>query len=130
MRDGEEVVASGQFLIDSEARLKSVLDAMAPSQPMASAASSAGSDAGAGAGAPAGRTYSAEGRVEDVEAQTLTISHGPIAALKWPAMTMGFNKPQAKAFPEVKAGDRVRFEFKQAGDDYELVAVHRMGDAK
>ena len=132
LRDGDEVVASGQFLIDSEARLKSVLDAMAPPQPMASAASSAGSNAGAGAGAgaPAGRTYSAEGRVEDVEAQTLTISHGPIAALKWPAMTMGFNKPRAETFPEVKAGDRVRFEFKKAGDDYELVAVHRMGDAK
>ena len=130
LRDGDEVVASGQFLIDSEARLKSVLDAMAPPQPKASAASSAGSDAGAGAGVPAGGSYSAEGKVEDVEADTLTISHGPIAALKWPAMTMGFSKPRAKAFPEVKAGDRVRFEFKKAGDDYELVAVYRMGDAK
>ena len=45
-------------------------------------------------------------------------------------MTMGFNKPRAEAFPEVKAGDRVRFEFKKAGDDYELVAVRPMGGAK
>lgn len=33
LREGEEVVASGQFLIDSEARLKSVLGAMSAAQP-------------------------------------------------------------------------------------------------
>ena len=131
LREGDEVVASGQFLIDSEARLKSVLGAMAPAQPAASDASAVGTAgatvASGTASAAASDSYSAEGTIEEVEAQTLTISHGPIAALKWPAMTMGFKKRQPKAFPEVKPGDRIRFEFKKAGDDFELVAVHRIG---
>ena len=124
LREGDEVVASGQFLIDSEARLKSVLGTMASAAPAASVASAAD------AGATVSGIYAAEGKVEDVDAQTLTLSHGPVAALRWPAMTMAFNKPRAQAFPEVKPGDRVRFEFKKAGDDYELVAVRPMGGAK
>ncbi len=72
----------------------------------------------------------AQGKVESVEADSLTISHGAIAELKWPAMTMGFNKPSPKAFSEVKPGDAVHFEFKKKGDDYELVSVHRLGGAK
>ena len=41
LREGDELVTSGQFLIDSEARLKSVLGAMPAAQP-SSAATSAG----------------------------------------------------------------------------------------
>ena len=93
---------------------------------LAGRANAAGA-ANAAASVAASGIYSAEGTIEDIEAQSLTISHGPIAALKWPAMTMGFKKRQPKAFPEVKPGDRIRFEFKKAGDDFELVAVHRIG---
>jgi Cu(I)/Ag(I) efflux system membrane fusion protein len=46
-------------------------------------------------------------------------------------MTMGFGKPDAKAFADVKPGDTVHFEFRMGGPlDYELVTVHRMGAAK
>jgi Cu(I)/Ag(I) efflux system membrane fusion protein len=45
-------------------------------------------------------------------------------------MTMGFAKPGSNAFPGVKPGDEVHFEFKRAGADYELVSLHRMGSAK
>jgi Cu(I)/Ag(I) efflux system membrane fusion protein len=41
LREGERVVASGQFLIDSEASLRSATDRLAPPAPGASAASSA-----------------------------------------------------------------------------------------
>jgi Cu(I)/Ag(I) efflux system membrane fusion protein len=51
------------------------------------------------AAAAAAASYMAQGKVESVEADSLTISHGAIAELKWPAMTMGFNKPSPKAFP-------------------------------
>jgi Cu(I)/Ag(I) efflux system membrane fusion protein len=72
-----------------------------------------------------------EGKVESVEPDGLTISHGPIAALKWPSMTMGFGKPNAKAFADIKPGDTVRFEFKKGGAmDYELVSVQRVGVTK
>lgn len=120
LAEGEQVVASGQFLIDSEARLRSVTGSM--SAPEAMAPASAASMSGA---------YTGEGKVESVEADGITISHGPIAALKWPSMTMGFGKPDAKAFADVKPGDTVRFEFKKGGAmDYELVSVQRVGGAK
>jgi len=41
LKEGESVVASGQFLVDSEARLRSVLGAMSAASPTAAAASSA-----------------------------------------------------------------------------------------
>jgi Cu(I)/Ag(I) efflux system membrane fusion protein len=134
LAEGEQVVASGQFLVDSEARLRSVLGSLAAA-PAASAPASAApaSAAPASSGqskAPAAGTYTAQGQVESVEPDSLTISHGPIAALKWPSMTMGFNKPDPTAFAEVKAGDKVHFQFRKKGDDYELVTVHRLGGAR
>lgn len=118
--EGDQVVASGQFLIDSEARLRSVLGSMAAAQPASGSASAAAAAA----------TYAAQGKVESVEASALTISHGDVPALGWPPMTMRFYKPDPKAFPEVKPGDTVHLGFKKKGADYELVSVHRLGGAK
>jgi Cu(I)/Ag(I) efflux system membrane fusion protein len=119
--EGEQVVASGQFLIDSEARLKSVLGGMAAAGQPAPAATAAP--------APSG-VFSAQGKVENVEPDSITISHGPVPELKWPAMTMGFSKPGPNAFPQVKPGDSVRFEFKEAPGGYELVMIQPAGAGK
>jgi Cu(I)/Ag(I) efflux system membrane fusion protein len=125
LKEGDEVVASGQFLVDSEARLRSVLGSMAS----ASAPASTASAASAAAAAPA--SYVAQGKVEAVEADSITISHGPVPELKWPGMTMGFGKADPKAFADVRPGDQVHFEFKKGGPmDYELVTVHRLGGGK
>jgi Cu(I)/Ag(I) efflux system membrane fusion protein len=125
LTEGERVVASGQFLIDSEARLRSVTGSMsapAAMTPVSAAPASA---------APASGVYVGQGKVESVEADGITISHGPIAALKWPPMTMGFGRPNAKAFADIKPGDTVRFEFRQGGSmGYELVSVQRVGGVK
>ena len=124
LHEGDAVVASGQFLVDSEARLRSVLGAMAA----APAASSPASPAAVGA-KPA--TYNAVGKIESIDPDSITISHGPIAELKWPGMTMGFGKPDPNAFADVKPGDTVHFQFRKGGAlGYELVAVHRMEAAK
>jgi Cu(I)/Ag(I) efflux system membrane fusion protein len=121
LREGEEVVTSGQFLIDSEARLKSALGAMAAAPPASAP----------GAAVPSAAAYRAEGTVESVDADSITISHGPVPALKWPAMTMGFGKADAKAFSGLKPGDRIRFEFRPGGPmDWELVSVQPSGGAR
>jgi Cu(I)/Ag(I) efflux system membrane fusion protein len=123
LREGDEVVTSGQFLIDSEARLKSVLGAMSAAQPASAPASAPA--------AAASEAYRADGKVESVDADSITISHGPVPELKWPAMTMGFGKADAKAFADVKPGDQVRFEFRKGGPmDWELVTVQKSGGAK
>jgi Cu(I)/Ag(I) efflux system membrane fusion protein len=107
LNEGDQVVASGQFLIDSEARLRSVLGSMA-----------------AAAAPPA---HVAEGKVESVEPDGITISHGPVPSLNWPAMTMGFSKPDPQAFADVRRGDSVRFEFREGGPmGHELLSVQRV----
>ncbi len=119
LAEGEQVVASGQFLIDSEARLKSVLGAMSAAQPASAPVASAAATTG---------TYRAEGKVESIEPESITITHGPVPALKWPSMTMGFGKPSPTAFPDLKPGDTVRFAFRKGGPmDYELVSVQKSG---
>lgn len=77
-------------------------------------------------GAPAGSAQPAttEGvgqiRAVDARAGTITIHHGPIQTLGWPAMTMAF-----KATPEVlqsaKAGQAVRFTLQ--GPDNQVVGI-------
>lgn len=67
-------------------------------------------------GDAAGTMATATGTVESVDpsANKIVIAHGPVDALKWPAMTMGFT-----ATPEqvqaVQAGQKVNFEFRSAG---------------
>jgi Cu(I)/Ag(I) efflux system membrane fusion protein len=97
----------------------------APPVPAASAAS------GTVPAAASPGIFAGEGKIESVDADGITISHGPIRALKWPGMTMGFGKPDPKAFPDVKPGDNVQFEFRKGGAmGYELVAVRKTGAAK
>lgn len=125
LSDGEQVVVSGQFLIDSEARLRSVLGSMLPSPSPSASASAAPLSAAA---VPAATVlHTAEGKVESVAPDGLTISHGPVATLKWPSMTMGFAKAAPDAFPSIKPGETVRFVFKEGGPTgYELVSVERV----
>ena len=56
------------------------------------------------------------GTVTAINAATgkVTIDHGPIDALHWPAMTMAFDASPA-VLGSVREGDRVRFEFTQQG---------------
>ena len=129
LSEGEQVVASGQFLIDSEARLRSVLGGMASTAALATSAATASTAASAPA-APANVVHRGEGTVESVTPEGLTISHGPIATLKWPAMTMNFAKRTSSAFPNVKIGDRIRFEFKEGGPSgYELTTAEQLSPA-
>lgn len=94
---GQQVVVSSQFLIDSEASLKGV-EARLNEQPKPIAANTA-------------VRHQGEAKVSAVARDAVTLSHDPIASLKWGAMTMDF-KPPEKGLPRnVQAGDSVAFEF-------------------
>jgi Cu(I)/Ag(I) efflux system membrane fusion protein len=122
--DGETVVASGQFLIDSEASLKSVL-------PRLEGSTGASADAPAPASTSATvQIYETTGKVEKVTAADITFSHQPVPALSWPAMTMSFSKPAPDAFPDVKPGQTVHFVFRQSDNGYQLTTVEPTGSAK
>jgi membrane fusion protein, copper/silver efflux system len=129
LNDGETVVASGQFLIDSEASLKSVLPRIAGSK----GAETSGADASSSSMAPAplaAGNYETSGKVEHVTAKDITFSHQPVPALGWPAMTMTFSKPTSNAFPDVQPGQTVHFVFKQSDDGYQLTKVEPAGGVK
>lgn len=70
----------------------------------------------AGSGADSQKVAQATGVVKAIDAArgTITIAHAPIAAKKWPAMTMTF-KLNKGVLGKVKAGQRVRFWFKGEG---------------
>jgi Cu(I)/Ag(I) efflux system membrane fusion protein len=106
LAEGQKVVASGQFLIDSEARLKGVLPKMmGPAQATGQAAPKAPA---------ASATHRATGRIEKISPDALTLSHGPVASLEWPAMTMDFAKPSPGTFADVRVGQEVEFTFHES----------------
>jgi membrane fusion protein, copper/silver efflux system len=150
LREGQRVVASGQFLIDSEANLKSIQPHVSAATPAAQKEalpmpmptpmpmpSSNAADASmpqmdrtkAAAKKPPAQTqqsptpHQGTGKVEQVTDEALTLSHGPIASLQWPAMTMDFKKPRPDSFKDVKVGQTVQFSFVEGKDGYELKSV-------
>jgi len=72
--------------------------------------------------APAAGSIKGTGVVKGVNAKagTIKIHHGPIAALKWPAMTMDF-KASPQVLAAAKTGKSVTFTLDAAGK--EVVAI-------
>lgn len=95
VREGERVVTSAAFLLDSEANLKAALGAL-----------TGGSDT-------AKVTHSAVGTLDDVDAKTgtLLITHEPVESLKWPKMTMEFVPANDAIAGKVKPGAAIEFDF-------------------
>ena len=98
LKAGQRVVVSSQFLIDSEASLKGV-EARLNNQPAPTAANTA-------------RRHSAQGLIESLDRESVTLSHGPIPSVGMGAMTMEFKLPPPNKRPRgLAVGDRVDFEF-------------------
>ena len=59
----------------------------------------------------------------NLEKGTVSIAHGAITALKWPAMTMGFSAAEPKLLQNLQPGARVEFEFVQQGSRYVITSL-------
>ncbi|MRD48513.1 efflux RND transporter periplasmic adaptor subunit [Caenimonas koreensis DSM 17982] len=121
LSEGQKVVASGQFLIDSEASLQGVMArAAAPAAPLAAPV------AAPVASTPAASTepeYQTRGIVVDIDADGVTLDHQAVAALKWPPMTMPFKLADKKLGAGVKKSQAVDFSFVKRGDDYVITRL-------
>lgn len=106
---GDNVVTSANFLIDSESNLKAALGTFGTAEQKPSTPQ--------GAPAAAGETHKGDGTVRNMDLKTgsINIEHGPIASLKWPAMTMEFKVKDKALVKGVKPGDSVEFELVQQG---------------
>jgi Cu(I)/Ag(I) efflux system membrane fusion protein len=107
---GENVVASGQFLIDSEANLKAGLERVETSPQPTIAKNTL-------------TTWSniiIEGigtiTALNVSQGSLTLQHEPIPVLSWPEMTMDFSVENEVNLNQFKMGDHVKFTLKKAKD--------------
>ena len=90
---GQRVVVSSQFLIDSEASLKGVearLNNEPPAKPV---------------------IHQGQGRVDAMDKDAITLTHGPIPSIGWGSMTMAFKPRPDSPPPNVGVGDKVQFEF-------------------
>ena len=117
LQAGQNVVVSGQFLVDSEANLKAATTRM-------------GEMAAPAAGQGAGVTHHGEGKVEGIGKEEITISHGPIATLQWGAMTMGFKVPATGLPPGIAVGGTVSFEIRPAKEGtFEIASIVPMTSA-
>ena len=67
--------------------------------------------------------YTAAGSVTAVSEDEVSIAHGPVAPLGWPAMTMTFHAENREQILNVKRGDKVRFSFRQNGNRYVLTSI-------
>jgi Cu(I)/Ag(I) efflux system membrane fusion protein len=126
LQEGEKVVASGQFLIDSEASLSGVA-----ARPVGGDAPPAGSTTPSPAAkkaASAAQAYETTGIIEAINAGSVTFSHQPVPALGWPAMTMAFHVADPALVRGYKRGDTVRFAFDQPNDNPTLRRIsHEAG---
>jgi Cu/Ag efflux protein CusF len=73
-----------------------------------------------------GQMANAEGRVTAVDNQagTITIKHGPVIAVNWPAMTMAFKADSAMR-QQVAVGDKVAFSFELSNGSGRLTAIRK-----
>ncbi|MDP3085162.1 MAG: efflux RND transporter periplasmic adaptor subunit [Rubrivivax sp.] len=94
LQAGQRVVLSGNFLIDSEASLRG-LEARLDQAPDRAA-----------------QVHRTDAVVDSVAGDSVVLTHPPIAALKWPEMTMEFKlPPKAERSRHLTTGAKVQIEF-------------------
>ncbi len=109
---GDRVVVSGQFLIDSEASLRTTLARL--------------ENTGAEASGP---VHKAEGVLVSGDDKSLLIQHGPVPSAQMGAMTMEFAAPKSGLPAGVKAGDRIRFDFTMKDGEFQATRVEPLSRA-
>ena len=73
------------------------------------------------------KSATGEGSITAIDPDTgkITLAHGPVAELSWPAMTMGFATKDGKT-DGLKVGDKVRFTFRWDGKTAEIEAIDKI----
>jgi Cu(I)/Ag(I) efflux system protein CusF len=71
-------------------------------------------------------THQATGVVKalDTAKGTVTLAHGPVKSLNWPAMTMTFAVKDKMLFGKLAADKKVTIDFSKLGADYVVTAVN------
>ncbi|HEY6940089.1 efflux RND transporter periplasmic adaptor subunit [Dokdonella sp.] len=125
IKDGETVVLSGQFLIDSEASLSGTLARLG-----GGSYESTGANDAVMPSDDARPLHMTSGMVERIEGDHWTIAADAIASLDMGAMTMTFIKPASLEAVSIQPGQRVSFSFVRRADgafEIRKIALNRNG---
>ncbi len=118
--EGEAIVISGQFLIDSEASMRASLMRMSPAinekKDMVKA-DTANAKMVTGSGVI---------KAINVDENTLNLQHQAIEELGWPAMTMDFLLGDMVSLEGLQVNDSVTFRMEQRGQRYQITSIHKM----
>ncbi|OGS91183.1 MAG: efflux transporter periplasmic adaptor subunit [Gallionellales bacterium GWA2_59_43] len=119
--EGEQVVTSANFLIDAESNLKAALSGLGAHAAHGGAASASPVEQRKEAVAPRDKPavvgHKAQGTLEAVNADgTVSITHGPIATLGWPGMTMDFALANSSLAQGIEPGNAITFELVERGE--------------
>jgi len=112
LEEGQQVVASGQFLLDSEASLRGIL-----AQEL---------------GAPAAEVklqaalHEAEGQIDAIEDDGVMLTHGPFKTLGMPGMSMLFPVVDLALLEGLKPGDRVRVGVRADDEGMQIERIERL----
>lgn len=110
--EGEQVVTSANFLLDSESNLKAALSGMSeravqsatPAVPEQQKQKTVG--------------HQAQGTLESINKDgTVSITHEPIKSLGWPGMTMDFALTNSSLVAGLKPGSKITFELIERNPD-------------
>ncbi len=115
LKEGDEVVTSAQFLIDSEASLAGSIQRLDANR----MAETSGEEH---------RTVFGNGIVKavDAESRRIRISHGPIQSLGWAPMTMEFDVLPGADLELINIGQSIHFSLGQSEvGDYIIKVIHQ-----
>ncbi|UVJ46186.1 efflux RND transporter periplasmic adaptor subunit [Pseudomonas sp. LS1212] len=112
LEEGQQVVSSGQFLLDSEASLKGIVARTLEIPPPPSTAAA---------------FHETDGQVIEIDSKEVTLAHGPFKTLGMPGMTMTFPLADPALMQGLKAGDKVRVSVSQTDDGLRVERLEKSG---
>ncbi|RNM21913.1 efflux RND transporter periplasmic adaptor subunit [Dickeya undicola] len=118
--ENENVVISGQFLIDSEASLRSALTSFsdAPQNPSPTTAT-----------AKPVNDYQTKGVIKSINGKQVTLAHDAVPALDWPPMTMDFTFNGDTLPATLQPGMTVTFRFRLDDNGAQLLDIQPVAAA-
>lgn len=120
LSEQQQIVRSGQFLIESEASLRGLLARLEPAEKPAKTVSSS-----------APETFQTMAEITAIEDGTLTLRHEKIPALGWPAMTMDFALAAELDTTALKKGDRIHLQFVLQDEGApKIMVIHRLNNTE
>lgn len=111
LNEGQQVVASGQFLIDSEAKLSGIESQLESDTTMAVPVV----------------LHKADATIDELDQGEVTLTHGPFKTLNMPGMTMTFTLAKPELTKGLKVGDKVHVGVRETDDGLIVELIEKTG---